>query len=532
MPTATKPTREWYTFGGYWDATSDGMQYYTASMASSRSWDKAENTTLYARWTGNTYTVTFNKQSGTGGTNSVTATYGSAMPTATKPTRTGYTFGGYWDATSGGTQYYTESMASSRSWDKTANTTLYARWTINQYTVTFDSNGGSSVDQQTINYGGKATQPINPTKIGYTFSGWYKESTFTNLWDFNVDTVNSDTTLYAKFTDALWAKSVTAGTSHSSFSSVAVDSSGNVYAAGRQYGTGSFKYGPGVSVAGTSSGSNVVLVKYNSSGKALWAKSVTSGTSSSYFYSVAVDSSGNIYAAGYQYGTGSFKYGPGVSVAGTSSGSNVVLVKYNSSGTALWAKSVTAGTSPSEFNSVAVDSSGNVYAAGYKYNTGSLTYGEGVSVAGSYPSSNVVLVKYDSSGTALWAKSVTAGDSYSLFNSVAVDSSGNVYAAGWQYGTGSFTYGAGVSVAGSYADGSNVVLVKYDSSGNALWAKSVTAGTDVSSFSSVAVDSSGNVYAAGYQYGTGSYTYGEGVSVAGSSSSYANVVLVKYDATP
>ncbi|HPY87906.1 MAG TPA: hypothetical protein PLG34_07975, partial [Spirochaetota bacterium] len=191
-------------------------------------------------------------------------------------------------------------------------------------------------------------------------------------------------------------------------------------------------------------------------------------------------------------------------------------VKYDSSGTALWAKSVTAGTSESRFNSVAVDSSGNVYAAGYQ----------------SYPSSNVVLVKYDSSGTALWAKSVTAGDSYSLFNSVAVDSSGNVYAAGWQYGTGSFTYGAGVSVAGSYADGSNVVLVKYDSSGNALWAKSVTAGTDVSSFSSVAVDSSGNVYAAGYQYGTGSYTYGEGVSVAGSSSSYANVVLVKYDATP
>ncbi|HNZ28040.1 MAG TPA: hypothetical protein PKK13_12520, partial [Spirochaetota bacterium] len=133
---------------------------------------------------------------------------------------------------------------------------------------------------------------------------------------------------------------------------------------------------------------------------------------------------------------------------------------------------------------------------------------------------------------ALWAKSVTAENGYSKFYSVAVDSSGNVYAAGYQEGTGSYTYGEGVSVAGSYADGSNVVLVKYDSSGNALWAKSVTAGTDVSSFSSVAVDSSGNVYAAGYQYGTGSYTYGEGVSVAGSSSSYANVVLVKYDATP
>ncbi|HQB62511.1 MAG TPA: InlB B-repeat-containing protein, partial [Spirochaetota bacterium] len=268
----------------------------------------------------------------------------------------------------------------------------------NSYTVTFNSNGGSAVTSQTIEYGGLIAQPSNPTKTGYTFSGWYKESTFTNLWGFNVDTVNSDKTLYAKFTDALWAKSVTAGNDTSSFSSVAVDSSGNIYAAGLQKGAGSYTYGAGVSVAGTYAdinGSNVVLVKYNSSGAALWAKSVTAGTDWSGFYSVAVDSSGNVYAAGYQRGTGSYTYGPGVSVAGTYSAYNVVLVKYNSSGTALWAKSVTAGNNRSQFNSVAVDSSGNVYAAGCQYGTGSYTYGEGVSVAGSYSDSdNVVLVKY------------------------------------------------------------------------------------------------------------------------------------------
>ncbi|HNZ26937.1 MAG TPA: hypothetical protein PKK13_06865, partial [Spirochaetota bacterium] len=222
-------------------------------------------------------------------------------------------------------------------------------------------------------------------------------------------------------------------------------------------------------------------------------------------------------------------------VAGTYWSNNVVLVKYNSSGNALWARSVTAGNDRSEFNSVAVDSSGNVYAAGYQDDTGSYTYGEGVSVAGTYWSNNVVLVKYNSSGTALWAKSVTAGTSYSRFYSVAVDSSGNVYAAGYQYGTGSLTYGEGVSVAGSYSD-CNVVLVKYDSSGTALWAKSVTAGDDYSEFNSVAVDSSGNVYAAGYQRGMESYTYGPGVSVAGSYSGTnyydVNVVLVKYGATP
>jgi len=332
------------------------------------------------------------------------------------------------------------------------------------------------------------------------------------------------------FDPALWAKSVTAGTSYSQFYSVAVDSSGNVYAAGYQKGTGSFTYGEGVSVAGTNSSWNVVLVKYNSSGNALWAKSITAGTSLSEFNSVAVDSSGNVYAAGRQNRTGSFTYGPGVSVAGSyADGDNVVLVKYNSSGTALWAKSVTAGNDYSEFNSVAVDSSGNVYAAGYQEGMGSYTYGEGVSVAGT-GLGNVVLVKYNSTGTALWAKSVTAGNNYSRFSSVAVDSSGNVYAAGYQKGTGSFTYGEGVSVAGSSFSAYNVVLVKYDSSGTALWAKSVTTGSS-SQFNSVAVDSSGNVYAAGYQEGMGSYTYGEGVSVAGSYADGYNVVLVKYDSS-
>ncbi|HNZ27879.1 MAG TPA: hypothetical protein PKK13_11710 [Spirochaetota bacterium] len=347
----------------------------------------------------------------------------------------------------------------------------------------------------------------------------------TGYYDGNVVLVKYDSS-----GTALWAKSVTAGTSWSQFNSVAVDSSGNVYA-GYQHGTGSFTYGEGISVAGSSSYDNVVLVKYNSSGTALWAKSVTAGNDTSYFSSVAVDSSGNVYAAGYQCGTESYTYGEGVSVAGTYSYNNVVLVKYNSSGTALWARSVTAGNNYSEFNSVAVDSSGNVYAAGYQRGAGSYTYGEGVSVAGSYSYGyNVVLVKYNSSGTALWARSVTAGNYISEFNSVAVDSSGNIYAAGYQRDTGSYNYGEGVRVAGTGCYES-VVLVKYDSSGNALWAKSVTAGTSSSSFSSVAVDSSGNVYAAGYQYGTGSLTYGSGVSVAGTYADGYNVVLVKYGAT-
>lgn len=169
------PTRTGYAFNGYYDAASGGTQYYKANGASARSWNKTAATTLYARWTANTYTVTLDKQSGTGGSSSVTTTYGSAMPTATMPTRTGYTFGGYYDATSGGTQYYTAAGASARSWDKTGAQTLYARWTANTYTVTLDKqsgSGGTSSVSATYNAAMPALESL-PTRTGYAFNGYY-----------------------------------------------------------------------------------------------------------------------------------------------------------------------------------------------------------------------------------------------------------------------------------------------------------------------------------------------------------------------
>jgi hypothetical protein len=91
-------------------------------------------------WKAGSYTVTLDAQGGTGGTASVTATYGSSMPAIAVPSRLGYTFGGYYTSTGGGgTQYYTASGTSARTWDKTAATTLYAKWTGNSYTVTLRS---------------------------------------------------------------------------------------------------------------------------------------------------------------------------------------------------------------------------------------------------------------------------------------------------------------------------------------------------------------------------------------------------------
>jgi len=369
-------------------------------------------------------------------------------------------------------------------------------------------------------------------------------NTITNNGDGGTKTAQTTSSVAAvtiELVQALWTQSVSTGDSSSKFNAVAVDSSGNVYAAGYQEGNSIYTYSPGIFAQGTASFKdyqstpyNVVLVKYDSSGTAQWAKTVSTATDDKYgddkygyaiFNAVAVDSSGNVYAAGYQrWGNIIYTYGPGVSAQSA----GCVVVKYNSSGTAQWAKTSGAEFSAAEFNAVAVDYSGNVYAAGCLGN-----------------SNNVRLVKYDSNGTVQWTNTVTEGTGGTgvrggRFSAVAVDSLGNVYAAGYQYSNYEYTYGEGVSARGTATGNtSNVVLVKYNSSGTAQWAKTISAGNIGSSFNAVAVDSSGNVYAAGYQMGNSIYSYGPYSSIyaqgsAGNRDSnnyYSNVVLVKYNSS-
>ena len=76
--------------------------------------------------------------------------------------------------------------------------TLYAKWEINSYQVTFDSMGGSSLDSQQVTYNGTATTPHAPTKTGYTFDGWFTDKDCTVAYDFNA-LVTDNITLYAKW---------------------------------------------------------------------------------------------------------------------------------------------------------------------------------------------------------------------------------------------------------------------------------------------------------------------------------------------
>ena len=124
-------------------------------------------------------TVTLDMQGGSGGTSSVDATEGSSMPTGkTAPSKTGYTFGGYYKNTGGsGTQYYNSSMGSAHNWDVAASTaTIYAKWTPITYTISFNGNGktsGTMSNQTGVAYDSETTITANAfVRTGYTFAGW------------------------------------------------------------------------------------------------------------------------------------------------------------------------------------------------------------------------------------------------------------------------------------------------------------------------------------------------------------------------
>jgi uncharacterized repeat protein (TIGR02543 family) len=137
------PTRTGYTFTGWSPALPPSMP--------------ASDLTVTAQWTIDQYTVTFDSAGGSLVT-AITQDYGTAITPPAAPTRTGYTFTGWSPA-------LPPSMPAS-------DLTVTAQWTIDQYTVTFDSAGGSLVTALTQDYGTAITPPAAPTRTGYTFTGW------------------------------------------------------------------------------------------------------------------------------------------------------------------------------------------------------------------------------------------------------------------------------------------------------------------------------------------------------------------------
>ncbi|HAC3323309.1 TPA_asm: LPXTG cell wall anchor domain-containing protein [Listeria monocytogenes] len=186
IPEPTNPTKQGYTFDGWYDAETGGTKwdFTTGQMP-------ANDLMLYAHFSVNSYQVNFDID---GAVMNEAVVYDTLLNEPTAPTKQGYTFDGWYDAETGGNKWDFKTMKMPAN-----DVTLYAHFTVSSYQVNFDIDG--AVTNEAIVYDTLLNEPATPTKQGYTFDGWYDAETGGNKWDFKTMKMPAnDVTLYAHFT--------------------------------------------------------------------------------------------------------------------------------------------------------------------------------------------------------------------------------------------------------------------------------------------------------------------------------------------
>ena len=180
----TAPTVEGYTFDGWYADAAHTTEFDFSTPITG-------DTTIYAKWTANDYYVSFFTEHGDPPT-SQNVKYNGTAKDPGKLSAEGYTFiGWYTDATYSTKFDFTKPIKH--------NTTVYAKWTANDYEVSFITEHGKTPTSQNVKYNGTATNPGELTEDGYTFIGWYTDDTYDTEFDFT-QPIKSNTPVYAKWT--------------------------------------------------------------------------------------------------------------------------------------------------------------------------------------------------------------------------------------------------------------------------------------------------------------------------------------------
>jgi outer membrane protein assembly factor BamB len=262
----------------------------------------------------------------------------------------------------------------------------------------------------------------------------------------------------------LWTKQGGLALKTTNAAGVATDLSGNIYVAGSTNGGLD-----GNSLMGTI---DFFVTKYSSGGTRQWTKQLGVLSKTTKASSVAVDSSGNVYVAGYTNG--------GLDGNSLMGAQDFFVTKYDTSGTKLWTKQLGATSTTTFSSGVAMDASGNVYISGYT--NGGL---DGNSITGT---EDAFITKYDSTGTKQWTRQLGATTRGTYADGITVDSSGNIFLAGNTNG----------NLGGNTLTGNqDSFIAKYDSTGNRQWIRQLGVISQSTTANGITVDSSGNAYITG-----------------------------------
>jgi hypothetical protein len=241
-----------------------------------------------------------------------------------------------------------------------------------------------------------------------------------------------------------------------------------------------------------------------------WSWAQRAGTTGyDWGFKTTTDVLGNIYVIG-SYDSPSITFG-----TNTLTNGGMYIVKYDASGNVLWAKDA-GGAGNSSGIGIITDALGNIYITG-SFST-LITFG--TTTLSSEGLRDIFIVKYDALGNILWAKSA-GNTNYDDGNSITTDGLGNVYVTG-TFWSPTITFGATtLTNAGSSPD---IFVVKYDASGNVIWAKSA-GGSPMDYAISITSDYSNNVYVSGHYYSP-SITFGATTLI---NAGYGDIFIAKYD---
>lgn len=308
----------------------------------------------------------------------------------------------------------------------------------------------------------------------------------------------------------IWAKNIPINNSYSS-NAVSVDNNGDLYIVGSFYDTVDFDPGPGVINFSSNGYEDVFIIKLNSSGNVIWAKTI-GGLYGDAAIEISFDNNNNLIATGTFRGTIDLNPGVGVYNKTALGNKDCFILKLTATGNFMWAKCI-QGTGMEEPRDLRVDTQGNLIIAGIF--TYIVDFDPGISIYADTSASlnyDFFILKLDSTGNFEWV--YTNGDTIGDFcTSIQLDANNKIYALGGFTGTVDFDDGQGVYSLTS-TDSADVYILKLNELGEFLWARKFGGGsTDVGL--SNTIDNNGNIFSTGYFSGFVSFNPPNGSSISG-----------------
>lgn len=283
-----------------------------------------------------------------------------------------------------------------------------------------------------------------------------------------------------------WAQRIN-GTGADVANCTTVDCFGNVFVSG-YYSSSVLNFNNGKSL--TKNGNyDGYIAKYNSSGICMWVANMC-GPGVDYASRIALDSSGNVYVAGY-FSSSKLDFNNNISII-NDGGFDAFIAKYNSIGICQWVEKF-SGKGDERVWCIAFDGIDNIYIGG-SFTSEVLSFNNDIAITNTNSgTSDAYISKYNTSGTCQWTQKIS-GSNHDHLNSIGIDGSGNIIVGGYFFSSYlNFNTGIALDNDGSY----DVFIAKYNSRGKCLWADKIGGTGDDRSFS-IAVDISGNISITGF----------------------------------